>query len=129
MKELKWISLLLVTMLLPQIFPCKSSPNSKEYRKLNLNMIHLPKTKHNKNLYSDRRLFADVIPKAIQEAGIKAYPEFKYKNIQGGSMNIILPKSRPFVVYNTYPITQHRVDSHYTYPHIPMLSNVPRINI
>ena len=88
-------------------------------------MIHLNKTKKD----PDRKLFADVIAKAIQESGIKAYPEYKYKNILGGNMNIILPKSRPFVVYNTFPITQHRVDSHSSYPNIPMLSNVPQINI
>ena len=64
-------------------------------------MIHLNKTKKD----PDRKLFADVIAKAIQESGIKAYPEYKYKNILGGNMNIILPKSRPFVVYNTFPIT------------------------
>jgi hypothetical protein len=89
-------------------------------------MIHIPKKQKTD---PDRKLFADLIQKAIQDSGIKAYPEFKYKNIIGGNMNLILPKSRPFVVYNTFPITQHRVDSNYTYPHIPMVSNVPKINI
>ena len=89
-------------------------------------MINIPKKRKSD---PDRKLFADLIAKAIQDAGIKAYPEFKYKNLIGGNFNVVLPKSRPYVVYNTFPITQHRVDSNYTYPHIPLLSNVPRINI
>lgn len=115
---------LLLFALTLKLCECK---HSKKYRHLNLDMIHLHPKKD--EIDDDRKLMATLIPKAIQDSGIKAYPEFKYKNIIGGAMNIILPKSRPYVVYNTYPITKHRVDSHSNYPHIPMLSNVPQINI
>ena len=103
----------------------KSPLKTSLYRKLKLSMIHLKKQKKQ----PDRKLFADLIAKAIMDAGIKAYPEFKYKNVLGGNMNIILPKSRPFMVYNTYPIIQSKVDTNNNYLHLPLLSNVPRINV
>lgn len=121
-----------LTLFLSLVASClgraRAGQHSSLMRKLKLSMVHL-KPKKRSQLERDRELIPTLIQKAIQDSGIKAYPEFKYKNIQGGDMNIILAKSRPFMVYNTYPIIQHKVDTNYHYLSPPVMSQVPSINV
>ena len=127
---MKLLTLIALFLVLIPIFAKrhKAHHHGSIYRRLRLSMIHL-KSKPKTIIQRDRELIPTLVQKAIQDCGIKAYPEFKYKNIQGGDMNIILSKSRPFMVYNTYPIIQHKVDSNSSYLSPPVLNQVPSLNI
>lgn len=127
---MKLIYLVTLILILTPAYPKrhKKHHHTSLYRRLKLSMIHL-KSKPKTKVQQDRKLIPTLVQKAIQDCGIKAYPEFKYKNVQGGDMNIILPKSRPFMVYNTYPIIQHKVDSNSSYLSPPVLNHVPSLNI
>lgn len=81
---------------------CRLSQSEKKYKLLC--------KKVERKMKQERNLFATIIKKIVEKAGIHTYTHHFFKEMWGGINNIQMAKENPFLVINRYPETQYYLD-------------------